>query len=387
MLAGAPPQRETALARVLAPRGAYKQQIMRWAMAMEEPFVEYERDFAAQRTSLLNNYRSSPELVRIQHILAQALDEKALAPVSKVDGAISGHSCAVWDFSSPRVGASMLGALIAKEMTAQRLSPRDFVILVRQKAGDYVPLLADALADHNIVLRNEAAEIGPVKLQELLSEDLSELVISLIRLATAERAGRAWGDCLNALSLLRGLAADDDRARTRLGHEIEAFAAKFRKTYPHPVDSKSRAVAVVTEVLDFIGRADLAAACPAYRQGDWMKKVEEAVALHLRAISAEQPEWQQALDIYEGLDSLPLMTIHKSKGLEYHTVIFVGLDDGAWWSFSRDQVEATAGFFVAFTRAKQRVLFTYCPTRGHRNTIATLYELLQRAGVPVINVA
>jgi superfamily I DNA/RNA helicase len=223
-----------------------------------------------------------------------------------------------------------------------------------------------------------------VKLQELLSEDLSELVISLIRLATADRAGRAWRDCLNALSLLRGLAADDDRARTRLGREIETVTAKFRETYPRPVSSKSDAEAVVKKVLDFVGRAALVAACPAYSQGDWMKKVEEAVALHLQASSVLQPEWRLGLDVYEGVDSLPLMTIHKSKGLEYHTVIFVGLDDGAWWSFSRDQVEATAGFFVAFTRAKQRVLFTYCPARGHRNTIATLYELLQRAGVPVI---
>jgi hypothetical protein len=63
----------------------------------------------------------------------------------------------------------------------------------------------------------------------------------------------------------------------------------------------------------------------------------------------------------------------------------VGLDDGAWWSFSKDQVEATAGFFVAFTRAKQRVLFTYCPSRGERETIATLYELLQHAGVSVLD--
>jgi superfamily I DNA/RNA helicase len=365
--------------------GDKKQQIMRWAMALDDPFVEYERDFGAKRTSLLNNYRSSPELVRIQHILAQALDGETVEPVSKVDGAISGDSCSVWDFSSPEVEATTLAGFIAEQMKAHGLSSRDFVLLVRQKAGDYMPLLADALADHNIVLRNEAAEIGPVKLQELLSEDLSELVISLIRLATSERAGRAWGDCLNALSLLRGLASDDGRARMRLGREIEAFAAKFRETYPHPVDSKSDALAVVAEVLDFVGRTDLAAACPAYRQGDWMRKVAEAVALHLRASCAEQAEWGLALDGYEGLDSLPLMTIHKSKGLEYHTVIFVGLDDGAWWSFSKDQVEATAGFFVAFTRAKQRVLFTYCPTRGHRNTIATLYQLLQLAGVPVIN--
>jgi superfamily I DNA/RNA helicase len=78
------------------------------------------------------------------------------------------------------------------------------------------------------------------------------------------------------------------------------------------------------------------------------------------------------------------MTIHKSKGLEYHTVIFVGLDDGAWWSFAGDQVEGTAGFFVAFTRAKQRVVFTYCARRGALTKIATLYRLLSEAGVQIV---
>ena len=82
------------------------------------------------------------------------------------------------------------------------------------------------------------------------------------------------------------------------------------------------------------------------------------------------------------------MTIHKSKGLEYHTVIFVGLDDDAWRrSFEEDQAEATAGFFVAFTRAKQRVIFTYCARRGTRTKIATLYELLAQAGVQTFKIA
>lgn len=80
------------------------------------------------------------------------------------------------------------------------------------------------------------------------------------------------------------------------------------------------------------------------------------------------------------------MTIHKSKGLEYHSVIFVGLDDGAWCSFSDDQIEGTAGFFVAFTRAKQRVVFTYCARRGARIKSATLYNFLGKAGVPRIQV-
>lgn len=365
--------------------GDNKQQIMRWAMAMEEPFIEFERDFAATRTPLLNNYRSSPDLVRIQHILAQALDEEAVEPVSKTKMSISGDSCAVWDFSSPEAEARVLAAFIVRQMKVQALGPRDFVLLVRQKAEDYAPLLARALAEYGIVLRNEAAEIGPVRLQELLSEELSELVISLVRLATSERAGPAWGECLESFAALRGLASDDDRGRTRLARKVEEFAAQISERYPVPVRGKADAVALVGEVLDFIDRIDLAAAHPAYRQGDWMSKVTEAVAQHLSGSCAGQDDWAAALDAYEGTRSLPLMTIHKSKGLEYHTVVFVGLDDGAWWSFSKDQLEATAGFFVAFTRAKQRVLFTYCPTRGTRSTIATLYELLRLAGVRMIS--
>jgi superfamily I DNA/RNA helicase len=103
--------------------------------------------------------------------------------------------------------------------------------------------------------------------------------------------------------------------------------------------------------------------------------------VHLEASSQEAPDWAGALDMYEGTHAVPLMTIHKSKGLEYHTVIFVGLDDGAWWSFANDAIEATAGFFVAFTRAKQRVVFSYCPSRGDRKKIAALYGLLSAAGV------
>ena len=97
-------------------------------------------------------------------------------------------------------------------------------------------------------------------------------------------------------------------------------------------------------------------------------------------------DWTATLNDYEGTHAVPLMTIHKSKGLEYHTVVFVGLDDGAWWSFANDQVEGTAGFFVAFSRAKQRVVFTYCASRGNRKKIATLYELLRLAGVTALNV-
>lgn len=74
--------------------------------------------------------------------------------------------------------------------------------------------------------------------------------------------------------------------------------------------------------------------------------------------------WSDALDELEGLGQIVLMTIHKSKGLEFHTMIFYGLDNQTWRSLTPDRMEELNSFFVAFTRAKQRAFFTLCIDRG-----------------------
>lgn len=361
--------------------GDNKQQIMRWAMAMDDPFAAFDADFKSKRTPLYNNYRSSPELVRIQHVLAQALDAKSVKPVSKVSGTIAGESCAIWDFSSPEREAEKLAAFVSTEMKTHSLGSRDFVLLVRQKAADYAAVLQPAFAKAGIPLRNEAGQAGAIMLQELLAEEASELIICVLRLAMTARAGRYWTECQDALGSLRGIGSDDEVEQDRLAKELDAYALRLRRDYPTPPTTQSAARKLIDDVLNFIGRSRLVAAHSAYAQGDWLEKVLASAATHLAQSASDANDWIASLDSYEGLHAIPLMTIHKSKGLEYHTVIFVGLDDGAWWSFSEDQIEATAGFFVAFTRAKQRVVFTYCARRGTRTKIATLYELLAQAGV------
>jgi len=59
-------------------------------------------------------------------------------------------------------------------------------------------------------------------------------------------------------------------------------------------------------------------------------------------------------------------------GLDHQQRHFVGVDDDAWWSIRREPDDALAGFFVAFTRAKQGVVFAYCGARGERRNIAPL---------------
>ena len=372
---------------VITAVGDNKQQIMRWAMAMDDPFPVFEDDFGATRTPLYNNYRSSPELVRIQHFLAQALDDRAVEPVSKTVGTIDGACCAIWDFSTPETEAERLAALIAREMKTRALSPQDFVLLVRQLPNEYAAVLQPAFAAAGISLRNEAGTIGSIMLQDLLVEDASILIIAILRLAMTTRAGRQWTFCQEACANLHGVDADDDVARTQLAQNLSAYLSKFKIANQIPPRSKAEALSIVGNILEFLGRERVIALYPPYGQGDWLDKVLDSMAEHLRVSSIDDKDWLSVLDTYEGIHAVPLMTIHKSKGLEYHTVIFVGLDDGAWWSFSHDETEATAGFFVAFTRAKQRVAFTYCAQRGRRTKIKTLYQLLMNAGVKVIPIA
>lgn len=372
---------------VITAVGDNKQQIMRWAMAMDDPFAAFDANFGAVRTPLFNNYRSSPELVRIQHVLARALDEKAVQPISKAKATITGDSCVIWDFPTPDIEAARLAAFIASEMKAHGLRPRDFVLLVRQRADRYAAVLEPRFRAAGIALRNEASTVGDITLQELLPDEVSTLLICVLRLAMTARAGRHWTDCQEAIGALRGISPDDDAAQARFAGELDRFALDLRKRYPAPPSAAAATADLTAEIVDFIGRDRLLAAHPAYAQGSWLDKVVEAATLHLHASSQAAKDWAAALDAYEGVHAVPLMTIHKSKGLEYHTVIFVGLDDDAWRrSFEEDRAEATAGFFVAFTRAKQRVIFTYCAQRGTRRAIATLYQLLLDAGVKIVEV-
>ena len=89
------------------------------------------------------------------------------------------------------------------------------------------------------------------------------------------------------------------------------------------------------------------------------------------------------------------MTIYKSKGLEYQTVVFMGLEDAAFRNFTTQSEEESRAFFVVFSRAKERVLFTFCQRRS-RSTgrpatpqtlgdIRSLYELLQEARVGMVD--
>jgi len=91
---------------------------------------------------------------------------------------------------------------------------------------------------------------------------------------------------------------------------------------------------------------------------------------------------------FEGKNSIPIMTIHKSKGLEYDTIFFVGLEDSAFWNFKNQPDEDRCAFFVALSRAKRRIDFTFSSNRPTKfsniqkhDCINEFYELFKNTGI------
>jgi DNA helicase-2/ATP-dependent DNA helicase PcrA len=90
------------------------------------------------------------------------------------------------------------------------------------------------------------------------------------------------------------------------------------------------------------------------------------------------------------MGSIPILTIHKSKGLEFHTVVFLGLEDDAFFGFENDPEEETCGLFVALSRARNRAIFTFSSSRSvgrnsakTRAAIEVYYDLFRQAGIAV----
>lgn len=184
-----------------------------------------------------------------------------------------------------------------------------------------------------------------------------------------------------AITLLRAVDPQNEAACRRFERERDAFLTTLRARLAAEVPNCKTASQVMQEVIAFLDPAALARSVPRYTTGETLEIAGEALSLHFAASAEGAADWSAALDRCEGIEQIPLLMIHKSKGLQYHTVFFLGLDDRQWWSHTAANPEGLATFFVALLHAKQRVFFTYCAARGTRRKVDDLYTLLRQAGV------
>lgn len=360
---------------VLTAVGDDKQSIMRWALALSGVFATFQKDFGASVFPLARNHRSAPKLVKIIGTLAQAIDPKCEPPVAVDDGSDGEGECRVLVFPNDQREAEVLATLVEEWIKTEGLEPRDICVLTRQRPHVYgAPLLAE-LEKRGIAARVEEP------LQLLLAEPLLDVLLDAMRLATRDQDPQAW-HALNAF-MAKVAGADDELQAKHLSHRVSEFIAVLRARIEKATPDVDGVASVLNAIVDFVSVPSIVGEYPQY-DGPFLAELLANTAKQFTTF-LEGRSWSEAIDWFVGENAIPFMTVHKSKGLEYHTVIFLGLEDLPFRNFSSLQDEEAAAFFVAFSRAKKRVLFTFSKIRDARQqsaaTVKPLYEMLAKEGV------
>ncbi|WEX00953.1 ATP-dependent helicase [Pseudomonas nitroreducens] len=365
--------------------GDHKQRIMGWAGARQDAFEQFEADFGADRVDLLFNFRSSPELVRVQHFVAQALDPQAPQIQSQAAAQLDRDVVQVWRSPSTALEGQRMAQWIAADMAARQKQPSDYVLLVRQRPDQFERELQPVFAAAGLSIRNESQAIGRTNVQDLMVDEANIVGLSALRLASGQRSASAWTKLSSAVYAIRGVDEDDEVRRYRADQDIQTFLdALGQEVRGHP-PTPELAAAAAGRIFDFLDVTAMAATYSSYSRNDLLEIMVEAFSLHLQQSTVGAATWTACIDRFLGIYDISMMTVHKSKGLEYDTVFFVGLDDQSWWSHTPRNPEGIATFFVALSRAKQRAIFLFCEGRGGRERVSELFELLTIAGVEEID--
>ncbi|WP_310829543.1 ATP-dependent helicase [Paenibacillus pedocola] len=372
--------------------GDDKQRIMGWAGALTNAFEDFKNDFSSKEEHLIKNHRSVPLLIDIQNYLARDLDPSS--SIVEYPSKITNEEkplgvCQIWKFKTHLQEADYLSVKIKEWLDDKDLTPRDICIIVKQQEDIYAEQIIAVLKTQGIVARVEK------EFQDLLAEECITLLIHVLRLVLKNRAPDSWQVVFDILILLNSNIADNQEAFYKYDFELTKFISKLKRDLPN-LKNGGELGGYLKSIFEFIGEDKYCAMFPKYKGGKYLYKKVKEFSNKLAKSYRNLNNWELALNDVLGYNSIPIMTIHKSKGLEYHTVIFVGLEDAAFWNFVNNSEEDKRAFFVAFSRAKQRVLFTYSNERiikhyekivnrpQSSNNISVLYTNLLQAGAELV---
>ncbi|WP_317916866.1 ATP-dependent helicase [Vibrio sp. MACH09] len=363
--------------------GDFKQRIMGWAGAKTDVFTQFKGDFSAKQYELICNHRSSPELVKIQHHISHVIDHQTRKVKSQAQNRIAGESCWICNTTTTEHEIRYLADFISSDLKKRDLAPKDYAILVKQKATNYNDEFIGIFSEYGLKLCNADEKRGTLSLQELLSEEFVVLFSNILHLGLTRRLPKVWALVSEQLELIWNINEHDHKTRKKMenkfGDLLEVLRIKMKSSY----DEES-IIDVFNLIIKFFELDKISQSTSYLGDKDRIINVYDSLREHYALSFDNSGSWNELIEEFDKENHVHIMTIHKSKGLEFDTVVFAGFDDSAWWSFSKNRDEGLCVFFVALSRAKQRALFSHCASRGQANSISELFQLLKDAGVQEI---
>lgn len=367
-------------ATILTAVGDSKQRIMIWAGARKSIFDDFQREFESEKRTLMMNHRSAPRLVQIQKTMYSRLNEVQSDLKTSDKWNPSDGEAYLRIFNDHLKEAEIISSEIVK-LVESGVELRNICILVKQQVDIYGQEIINKLSQIGIKARNEALY------QDLLKEDIVKTLVALLRLAVKDINPDDWEYLYDILSNINGI--DEYTKPQTLFDFINRVSSLISNVKSRlSVADENEFSELVKSTVNEISYEKFASKFQQYKSKEYFDSLVDSFKRLVWLEYLETSDWIKAIDNFEGKNSIPVMTIHKSKGLEYDTVFFVGLEDAAFWNFRNQPDEDRCAFFVALSRAKRRIDFTFSADRPtnfsntqNRDSINEFYELLNNSEI------
>lgn len=330
---------------ILSAVGDTKQTIMGWAGALEGIFKTYADDFDARPLRLFLNFRSQPALLRMQNDIIREIEAEAVMPddLAKGEGGeiLAGH------FRNAAEEAEALANLIQRWITQDGIPPSEIAVLMPRQVEEYGESLMLRLTERGIAYRNDH------ELQDLLKEPAVGLVIDYLTCLYGHGEAEAWPRLMDHFTPFE----DDDSQNSaqRIFEETYRDHLKRVKQERKTANPYESWWDLSNELLKKLGLSSVSALSTDYRSKARLLEVLRDVRDRIKAQLAIEPDLLKALARLSDDSTVRFLTMHKSKGLEFHSVVVLGVEKQTFWG-GLDQERCV--FFVGVSRAKHSLVLT-----------------------------
>ena len=362
--------------------GDNKQAIMRWAGAKPDIFPDYKLDFEANEYQLLMNHRSVPKLIEFQKEVHQILNSNNSPFQTNNHQNFEKGEITLFEFDNENSEAETIAKDIESKIQSG-VGPSEICILAKQRVDAYSSELILRLRSKGIKARIEN------EYQEILKDPTCNLLLDLISCSQGKRDPLIWENISNFYSTINMIDEyADGLALEKYYKEINNLISDTADLVSNIIMNEDQMLSIINSIIEKIGDMRIISNFSMYNgKSDLANIIDKFSKLLYKEYSQLPGEWIEIVSNFKGEISIPIMTIHKSKGLEYEAVYFLGLEDSAFWNFNKQPEEDKSAFFVALSRAKSYLIFTYCKfrkdDRQDKKNINEIYSLLTPPKIPL----
>ena len=330
--------------------GDTKQKIMAWAGALDGIFQTFAKDFNAEPLNMYRNFRSKPRLLRVQNEIIRTLDPASVMPDEQLDG--DEGEVYAWCFKDSCQEAIYLADLITGWINTEQLPPAEIAVLVSKQLDLYADHLMAELEYRGIPYRNEQ------QMQDITVEPAARLIVDYLSCLYGKREPKAWIRLMNQL-----IPFADEEIQLSVRKDLDLLIKKQRKKVfdARNTDSPfSDWVQLAIDFIKYIGTKMLVALSPDYETRARLKEVIRETFARIEELLKSDPDLPKALGHFVDDQAVRILTIHKSKGLEFDSVIIMAVENEIFFG---NQDENRCAFFVGVSRAKRRLILTHADQR------------------------